>query len=97
VAKERRTFKPHDRLTRIANEVGQAFYDHPEHRDGDKCIVMVIDDVGGGTGLFGYEHEEGGDITPMVDMFMHLRAIFRANGKDIEFIGIPNDASGLTP
>ena len=89
-----RRMEPHDRKTRIANEVIEAFTQHPEHREGDRCIVMLFDDVGGGIGLNGYE-DTGDDVSAMVDMFLHLRAIARANGKDLEFISVPNSPEGL--
>jgi len=90
-----RRFTPHDRKTRIANDVLSAVREHPEHREGDRCIVLLYDEDGGGIGMTGYEDEES-DVAAIVDMFLHLRAIARASGKDLQFIGIPSDASGLT-
>ena len=91
MAKERRTLKPHDRKTRIANEVGQAFKQHPEKLEGDRCVVLIYDEEGGGIGLFDYED----DTVAMVDIFMHLRAIMNANGKDLQFIAIPESPEGV--
>lgn len=89
---ETRSTTPHDRKTRIANDIGSGFADHPEYQDGDRCCVLLYDDAGGGVGLFGYDN----DSDAVVDMFMHLRAIVRASGRDLEFIGIPESPDGLT-
>lgn len=87
----KRTTEPHDRLTGIANDVGQAYRAHPNRQEGDRCIVLMYDPVGAGVGLFDYEN----DTDAVVDMFIHLRAIVRAQGKDLEFIGIPESPEGL--
>jgi hypothetical protein len=68
----------------------QAFEDHPEHRSGDKCIVFLDDGKRGGLVLHGYED----DTDAMVDLLMHLRAIFHANGKEMllaPLFGTPGD------
>lgn len=75
-----RTEEPHDRLTRICDEMTVTFDSHPEHRDEDKCIVFLDDGERGGLVLHGYEN----DIEAMVDLLMHLRAMFRANGKSLD-------------
>jgi hypothetical protein len=49
-----------------------------------KAVVMLQDDKRGGIQLFNYEDE----TEAMVDLFMHLRAIFRAQGKDLMFAPI---------
>jgi hypothetical protein len=67
------------------------FETHSEHQDIDKCIVFLDDGKRGGLVLNGYKN----DTEAMVDLLMHLRAIFRANGKDLEIIGIPNDTSSI--
>lgn len=76
---ERRTEEPHDRLTRLADVAIRAFEADPEYRDGDKCIVFLDNGQRGGLVLHGYEN----DADAMVDLLIHLRAIFRANGKDL--------------
>lgn len=77
---ERRTEGvPHDRLTRMCNAAIDAFEAHPEHRDGDRCIVFLDDGQRGGIVLHGYEE----DTDAMTDLLMHLRAIFRANGMEM--------------
>jgi hypothetical protein len=71
---------PHDRLTRMCDAAITAFEAHPEHCDGDKCIVFLDDGKRGGIVLNGYDN----DVDAMTDLLMHLRAIFRANGKDLQ-------------
>lgn len=89
-----RTTEPHDRLTRICDSMTKQFDLHPEKLPGDRCIVFIDsqDEKRGGINIHDYDD----DVEAVVDLFMHMRAIMRANGKDLEFIGIPNDASGLT-
>src|SRR5262245_21580642 len=83
--------RPVDRLTRIAERVSELIEDDPEYRDGDRAIVSIFDPDHAGTGLFGYES----DTDAMVDMFLLLRAVARANGKDLEYVGIPDSPAGL--
>lgn len=89
---ERRSVEPTDRKTRIASRVSELIENDPEYIDGDKAIVTVLDNEGGGIGLFGYEN----DTDAMVDLFVMLRAIARANGRDLEYVGIPDSPEGLT-
>jgi len=76
---EQRTTAPHNRLTRMCDEAITTFQNHPEHREGDKCIIFLDDGQRGGIVLHGYEN----DLDAMTDLLMHLRAIFRANGKEM--------------
>ena len=62
-----------------------------EYRQGDRVIVTVLDDKGGGIGLFDFES----DADAMVDLFMMLRAIARANGKDLEYVNIPDSPGDM--
>lgn len=91
MANEKRTKQPSDRKTRIAGRVSGLIENDPEYVDGDRAIVTILDDKGGGIGLFGYED----DTDAMVDLFMLLRSIARANGKDLEYVGIPDSPEGL--
>lgn len=90
-ANERRSVEPTDRKTRIASRVSELIENDPEYIDGDKAIVTVLDSEGGGIGLFGYEN----DVDAMVDLFVMLRAIARANGRDLEYVGIPDSPEAL--
>jgi hypothetical protein len=62
----------------------RAFEAHPEYQEDDKCIVFLDDGERGGLVLHGYES----DTDAMVDLLMHLRAIFRANGKELTLVPI---------
>lgn len=86
MADVKRTADPHDRLTRMCDEAIRAFETHPEHREDDKCIIFLDDGKRGGIVLHGYDD----DTDAMVDLFMHLRAIFRANGKELGFVPMPD-------
>jgi hypothetical protein len=53
---------------------------HPE-RGPEKCIVFLQDSERGGMVLHGYDD----DTEAITDLFLHLRAIFEANGKQLMF------------
>lgn len=76
---EKRTTEPHDRLTRICDAMTDTLEAHPEYRN-DKCIVFLDGDEMSGLVMHGYED----DIEAAVHLFMHLRAIFKVNGKDLQ-------------
>lgn len=84
----KKTSQPHDRLTRIANDTITAARAHPDWRDGDKVIVFMNDTLRGGIGISGYDD----DVEPLVDLFLHLRAMFRAQGKDLQLHGLGQKA-----
>jgi len=88
---EIRAEEPMDRLTRMCDAMTEAFVNHPEHQEGDKCVVFLDGDGRGGLVILDYED----DHEAIVNVFMHLRAIFRANGQDMEVIGVPNSPEGL--
>lgn len=78
---ERRVGEPFDRLTRLCAAMTAALEADPECSEEVKCIVFLDDGRRGGIQLHGYED----DTDAMVDLFMHLKAIFKANGKDLMF------------
>jgi hypothetical protein len=82
---------PKDRLTRICDQMTKTFDMHPESQPGDRCMVFLDDGKMGGIVLHGYDNEKDA----IVDLFMHLRAIVQSQGMDLDFIGIPDDPSGL--
>jgi hypothetical protein len=51
-----------------------------EYHAGDKAIIMLDGEERSGVALGGYDS----DIEALVSLFMHLRAIFAANGKDLQ-------------
>lgn len=79
-----RSTEPHDRLTRLCAAMTSAMDAHPETSDDVKCIVFLQDAKRGGLQLHGYED----DTEAMVDLFMHMRAIFEANGKTLSLMPI---------
>lgn len=84
--------KPTDRLTRLCDAMTETLDFHPEYNGStDKCIIFLGDDDHGGIVMHGYEDPN----EAIVDLFMHMKAMFRAQGKDIEFVGIPDSPEGL--
>jgi hypothetical protein len=78
-----RSREPVDRLTRMCDAAILAFENHPEYLKGDKCIVFLDTDVEKRSGLVLHGYDD--DMDALVNLFMHMRAIFRANGKDLMF------------
>jgi len=79
---------PQDRLTRICDTMLAAFNTHAEKREVDRAIVFLVDDAKGGIGIGGYAD----DADAIVDLVVHLRALFRARGQDLHFVPV-----GTTP
>lgn len=79
--------QPHDRLTRICDKMTQTFDLHPEHHEDDKCMVFLDDGHRGGLVIHGYEDE----ISAMADLLMHLKAMFKAAGKDMDIVFLGNE------
>lgn len=82
---------PMDRPTRLASHVGDALQAAPEYEDGDKIVVMVYGDDGrAGIGLFGYTD----DHAAIADIFVHLAAIFEANGQTLSIVPLTKRGRG---
>jgi hypothetical protein len=79
---------PQDRLTRIGNMTLAAFNDHDEKRTADQAIVFLKDATKGGIALAGYDD----DKDAIMDLVVHLRAMFRTHGLDLHFVPV-----GTTP
>jgi hypothetical protein len=75
----RRTTEPHDRLTRLCAAMTDTLDAHPEMGDDVQCMVFLQDGESGGLQLHGYDD----DTQAIIDLVMHLRAIFRSNGKEL--------------
>ncbi len=75
-----------DRLTRLCAAMTDALDAHPERGD-EKCIVFLQSeaDKRGGLQLHGYDD----DNEAMVDLFLHLKALFASAGKDLIFAPMP--------
>jgi hypothetical protein len=84
MAKPTRSEEPHDKLTRLCAQM-TAVLDHSPQAKGVKCIVFLDDGERGGLQLHGYED----DMEAMVDLFIHMKAIFEANGKQLAFAPMP--------
>lgn len=80
-----RSDEPHDRLTRLCAAMTDALDAHPERGD-EKCVVFLQSeaDQRGGLQLHGYDD----DTEAIVDLFMHLRAIFASNGQELVLAGL---------
>jgi hypothetical protein len=79
---------PQDRLTRIGNTMLTAFNGHDEKCAADQAIVFLKDETKGGIALAGYAD----DKDALLDLVVHLRAMFRAHGLDLHFVPV-----GITP
>jgi hypothetical protein len=64
--------------------------DEPENEDVRAIIFLDAEDRGG-IQLHGWEDE----TEAMAHLFAHLQAIFRATGRDLDFIGIPDSPEGI--
>jgi len=71
-----RAHEPFDRLTVLADEM---LVDLP---DDVKAIVMLTDDDKHGVAMAGWDD----DTEALAHMFMHLQAIFKANGKTMSLM-----------
>lgn len=77
-----RATEPHDRLTRLCAAMTDALEAHPEARGDERGVLMLQDGERGGIVLHGYDDE----TRALVDLFMHLGAIFRASGKELRLM-----------
>lgn len=81
--------EPFDKLTHLAAKLTDPL-DDPEYAD-IKAIVFLTDDVKGGIQIHGYEEQ----MDAIVDLFVHLKAMFNSIGKDLQLIPIPDSPEGL--
>lgn len=84
----KRDTKPHSYGTEVANKMLGVFEHETKDLTGARCVVMLFvpgTPQEGGTALCGYER----DSDAIADVLMHLRAIMRANGKDLEVVAVP--------
>lgn len=83
-----RAEEPFDRLTHLSVRMTEPLEEQENHDV--KAIVFLRDDHHGGIQLHGYEDE----IKAMADLLIHLQAIFKAAGKRLEFVAIPETPEG---
>lgn len=74
---------PHDRLTRISARMMEAMDADPEFQEGDRAIIFLNNGDWGGIGIHRFEGETP-DLDALAELFIHLKAVFRANGKDLQ-------------
>jgi|SRR5215471_8469528 len=83
--------EPNSRMTRLCNAGLQAIETHPEYTEDVKIIIMIHDNTGGedsgGIGMGGYNSPED-DSEAVMDLFIHLKSIFQANGSDLMIMPI---------
>jgi hypothetical protein len=93
--------EPFDRLTRMCAVMTEALNEAEaqEAPDGDekhtpiKSIVFIEDSLSAGIVTNGYEDTS----EAMAALFTHMRAIFRAQGTNLEFVAIPDSPEGAGP
>lgn len=95
--------QPFDRLTRLCDVATHALDDaveiEAEEARGQegvnltpvKAIVFLEDDESAGIVIHGYDDS----MDAMTALFLHMKAIFQANGKDLDFVGIPDSPEGI--
>lgn len=78
---EKRSIEPHDELTQLGDEVEK--FIATKYPEGMKCSVFLSDDANErcGIAICGYET----DLEAAVDLMIHLKAIFKVNGKEMLF------------
>jgi hypothetical protein len=79
---EKRTTEPHDELTQLGAEMAEFIHEkYPD--EGLQCSVFLTDEKNErcGIAICGYES----DMEAAVDLLIHLKAIFKVNGKDMLF------------
>ena len=80
---ERSEGMPHNRATRLANACLDLLKLDPEY-EGEKLIVFLDGEEVSSIGISGYED----DLEAMANLFMHLRAMFAAQGKELTLVGL---------
>lgn len=75
--------EPHNRQTRLADAALDALKEHPDYEE-ERLIVFLDGEKTGAIGIAGYEDE----LEPLVNLFMHLRAMFAAQGKELALFGM---------
>lgn len=88
MADEKRDTKPHTRLTRLCAAMAEGLENHPEASGHERFVIVLADPSVGrhGTMLGGYET----DVDAALDLFEHMRAIFRVNGQELMLMPMTN-------
>jgi hypothetical protein len=85
-----RSEEPTDRLTRLCAAMTDALDAHPERGD-EKCIVFLDSDSEGRGGLQLHGYDD--DREALANLFMHLRAIFKSHGSDLQIHALGDDGT----
>ncbi len=83
--------EPHDRLTRLCAEMTTVL-ETAENAD-VKAAVFLVDDSMAGLQFHGYEDS----IAGVADVFIHLQAVFEANGKKLDFVSLDDGGATKVP
>lgn len=83
------SYEPTDRLTRLAVQITAGL--ETEENSDVRAIIMLDDGKMGGIMMHGYE--DGTEAA--ADLFVHMRAMFRAQGKELELVAIPDSPEGV--
>lgn len=82
---------PQNRLAMVGNALSKVLPVVPEYLPGDRAIIFVSDETCSGITVHGYDDLD----EAIVELFMHLRAMFQATGRDLDFIGIPDNLGDM--
>jgi hypothetical protein len=80
--------KPFDRLTRIGNRMILLMESDEESEPTDKAVIFLDSEEYSGIMVAGYEAMD----EAIADIFVHLRAMFQASGKDLKLIVVPDQS-----
>lgn len=78
--------EPHNRQTRLADHALEAVRSHPEYKEEERLIVFLDNSITktSAIGISGYDDP----LDPMVNLFMHLRAMFASVGKELLLVSL---------
>jgi hypothetical protein len=79
-----RSDRPHDRLTELCAVMTDALDAALEPGELPKCAVFLQDGERGGLQLHGYDD----DTEAIVDLFLHLKALFESRGQTFMVVPI---------
>lgn len=92
--------EPFDRLTVLCRTMTDALEEALAVEDEEnrgkpelskiKTIVFLEDDQKAGIQIFGYDSS----TEAMAALFVHMKAIFQASGRDLEFVAVPDFVDG---
>ena len=83
--------EPHDRLTRICDQLLDTFDAADEKQDGDKLIVFISDGTKSGIGI---HHDWEDPSAAVTALFIHLQAMMKSIGKEMIIVPINQNPQG---